>query len=248
MARAQRTSSTPRSWTRASRPWSPTESTLAEFAPGEPEAPVSAPQASPGAGAPDGAPATPDNPACPSPSRRPRTCRPAQSRCRPGPSRLRRTRSSDDLEQITAKGQEGRRVPRAGAADQGRLRELPQARGARGRGRAGARRRQARQGAAARSRQPRPRARGRPSATPTTAHSTLVSGIKLVHADVIAALSRAGIERFEPRASSSTPSATRRSRSSRSRARRPGTIVEVYQRGYVLGDFVIRPARVVVAA
>jgi len=28
----------------------------------------------------------------------------------------------------------------------------------------------------------------------------------------------------------------------------PGTIVEVYQRGYLLGDFVIRPARVVVAA
>ena len=58
-------------------------------------------------------------------------------------------------------GAEGRRVPRARPADEGRLRELPQAGGPRGGARPGAGNREARQGAAARRRQPRSRARGR---------------------------------------------------------------------------------------
>ena len=78
--------------------------------------------------------------------------------------------------------------------------------------------------------------------------STLVSGIKLVHADVIAALSRAGIERFEPKGEQFDPQRHEAIAQQPVEGARPGTIVEVYQRGYVLGDFVIRPARVVVAA
>jgi molecular chaperone GrpE len=79
-------------------------------------------------------------------------------------------------------------------------------------------------------------------------HSTLVSGIKLVHADVIAALSRAGIERFEPKGEQFDPQRHEAIAQQPVDGAEPGTIVEVYQRGYVLGDFVIRPARVVVAA
>jgi molecular chaperone GrpE len=79
-------------------------------------------------------------------------------------------------------------------------------------------------------------------------HSTLVSGIKLVHADVIAALSRAGIERFEPKGEQFDPQRHEAIAQHPVEGAQPGTIVEVYQRGYVLGDFVIRPARVVVAA
>jgi molecular chaperone GrpE len=66
---------------------------------------------------------------------------------------------------------------------------------------------------------------------------TLVSGIKLVHADVLAALQRAGVERFSPQALAQQPV----------EGAQPGTVVEVYQQGYRLGELVIRPARVVVA-
>jgi molecular chaperone GrpE len=77
--------------------------------------------------------------------------------------------------------------------------------------------------------------------------STLVSGIKLVHADVIAALQRAGIERFEPTGEKFDPQRHEAIAQQPVEGAEPGTVVEVYQRGYVLGDFVIRPARVVVA-
>jgi molecular chaperone GrpE len=78
--------------------------------------------------------------------------------------------------------------------------------------------------------------------------STLVSGIKLVHADVIAALSRVGIERFEPKGEQFDPQRHEAIAQQPVEGAQSGTIVEVYQRGYLLGDFVIRPARVVVAA
>jgi molecular chaperone GrpE len=77
--------------------------------------------------------------------------------------------------------------------------------------------------------------------------STLVSGIKLVHADVIAALARAGIERFSPQGERFDPQRHEAIAQQPVEGAEPGTIVEVYQRGYVLGEFVIRPARVVVA-
>jgi molecular chaperone GrpE len=75
-----------------------------------------------------------------------------------------------------------------------------------------------------------------------------VSGIKLVHADVIAALARAGIERFSPEGEPFDPQQHEAIAQQPVEGAQPGTVVEVYQRGYRLGDFVIRPARVVVAA
>jgi molecular chaperone GrpE len=75
----------------------------------------------------------------------------------------------------------------------------------------------------------------------------LVSGIRLVHADVVAALSRAGIERFSPKGEQFDPQRHEAIAQRPVEGVEPGTIVEVYQRGYVLGEFVIRPARVVVA-
>jgi molecular chaperone GrpE len=77
--------------------------------------------------------------------------------------------------------------------------------------------------------------------------ATLFSGIKLVHADVIAALARVGIERFSPEGESFDPQRHEAIAQRPVEGVEPGTIVEVYQRGYALGDFVIRPARVVVA-
>jgi molecular chaperone GrpE len=75
----------------------------------------------------------------------------------------------------------------------------------------------------------------------------LLSGIKLVHADVLAALQRAGIERYSPEGEPFDPQRHEAVAQQPVEGAQPGTIVEVYQRGYLLGDAVIRPARVVVA-
>jgi molecular chaperone GrpE len=79
------------------------------------------------------------------------------------------------------------------------------------------------------------------------AADTLASGIKLVHADVIAALARAGIERYSPEGEVFDPQHHEAVAQQPVDGAQPGTIVEVYQRGYRLGDAVIRPARVLVA-
>lgn len=78
--------------------------------------------------------------------------------------------------------------------------------------------------------------------------ATLVSGIKLVHDDVIAALARAGIEGFSPEGEQFDPQMHEAIAQTPVEGAEPGTVVEVYQRGYRLGEVVIRPARVVVAA
>ena len=77
--------------------------------------------------------------------------------------------------------------------------------------------------------------------------TTLASGIKLVHADVIAALARAGIERYSPQGERFDPQHHEAVAQQPVEGAEPGRIVEVYQRGYRLGDSVLRPARVVVA-
>ncbi|MBV8989764.1 MAG: nucleotide exchange factor GrpE [Solirubrobacterales bacterium] len=79
------------------------------------------------------------------------------------------------------------------------------------------------------------------------ADSTLASGIKLVHADVIAALARVGIERYSPQGEQFDPQHHEAVAQQPVEGAQPGTIVEVYQQGYRLGDSVLRPARVVVA-
>ena len=77
--------------------------------------------------------------------------------------------------------------------------------------------------------------------------ATLASGIKLVHAEVIAALARVGIESYEPAGESFDPQRHEAVAQQPVEGVEPGTIVEVYQRGYSFGDAVLRPARVVVA-
>jgi molecular chaperone GrpE len=81
----------------------------------------------------------------------------------------------------------------------------------------------------------------------TDGEDTLVSGIKLVHADVIAALARVGIEPFSPVGEAFDPQLHEAVAQQPVDGAEPGTIVEVYQRGYRLGESVLRPARVVVA-
>jgi molecular chaperone GrpE len=77
----------------------------------------------------------------------------------------------------------------------------------------------------------------------------LISGIKLVHAGVIAALARVGIEPYSPQGERFDPQHHEAVAQHPVEGAAPGTVVEVYQRGYKLRDgTVLRPARVVVAA
>jgi molecular chaperone GrpE len=77
---------------------------------------------------------------------------------------------------------------------------------------------------------------------------SLISGIKLVHTEVLAALARLGIEPYSPEGDRFDPQHHEAVAQQPVEGAEPGTVVEVYQRGYRIGDSVLRPARVVVAA
>jgi molecular chaperone GrpE len=79
----------------------------------------------------------------------------------------------------------------------------------------------------------------------------LLEGVRLVRAELSAALARVGVESFSPDGEAFDPVV----HEAMSTVAQPpeggtpsGTVVEVYQPGYKLGEQVIRPARVVVAA
>jgi molecular chaperone GrpE len=76
---------------------------------------------------------------------------------------------------------------------------------------------------------------------------SLVAGIKHVHNDVLAALKRAGIERYSPEGERFDPQFHEAVAQQPVEGAEPGVVVEVFQRGYRIGDNVVRPARVVVA-
>ncbi|MGI8712568.1 MAG: nucleotide exchange factor GrpE [Solirubrobacteraceae bacterium] len=74
-----------------------------------------------------------------------------------------------------------------------------------------------------------------------------IAGLKHVHSDVVAALQKAGIERYSPEGEPFDPTLHEAVAQQPVEGYEPGTIVEVFQRGYRMGDSVVRPARVVVA-
>ena len=79
----------------------------------------------------------------------------------------------------------------------------------------------------------------------------LLKGVGLVRSEIAAALARNGIESFCPLAEQFDPSlheAVATAPAPAGEQRASGTVIEVYQDGYRLGDTIIRPARVVVAA
>jgi molecular chaperone GrpE len=80
-----------------------------------------------------------------------------------------------------------------------------------------------------------------------SANGEILSGLRLVHQDVIAALARFGIEPLSPEGEAFDPTRHEAIAQQPTEEAEPGTVVEVYQRGYRLGESVLRPARVVVA-
>ena len=74
-----------------------------------------------------------------------------------------------------------------------------------------------------------------------------VAGIRLVHAELHAALERLGIEAYSPQGERFDPNVHEAMARQPVEGAEPGTIVEVYQQGYRMNGVVLRPARVVVA-
>jgi molecular chaperone GrpE len=76
---------------------------------------------------------------------------------------------------------------------------------------------------------------------------SLVAGLKHVHTDLISALGNVGIERYSPEGEPFDPQYHEAVAQQPVEGAQPGVVVEVYQRGYRMGENVVRPARVVVA-
>jgi molecular chaperone GrpE len=93
------------------------------------------------------------------------------------------------------------------------------------------------------------RALAHAESTPASENGTesLLAGIKHVQSDVIAALHRVGIEPYSPEGEPFDPQYHEAVVQQPVEGADPGTVVGVYQRGYRLGENVLRPARVVVA-
>src|SRR3954452_14105012 len=75
----------------------------------------------------------------------------------------------------------------------------------------------------------------------------LTAGIRLVQLKLLDALRRAGIEPFSPLGEEFDPHLHEAVAQQPADGAQPGTVLEVVQNGYRLGDDVLRPARVVVA-
>ena len=76
----------------------------------------------------------------------------------------------------------------------------------------------------------------------------LTKGIRLVQEQMLAALKRAGIESYSPQGETFDPHLHEAVATTPVEGADPGTVVEVYQAGYRLGEDVLRPAKVVVSA
>ena len=75
----------------------------------------------------------------------------------------------------------------------------------------------------------------------------VVKGFRLVHEELLGALERVGIQGFSPKGEPFDPNEHEAMAQQPADGAEPGTVVEVYQRGYRLNGQVLRPARVVVA-
>lgn len=83
---------------------------------------------------------------------------------------------------------------------------------------------------------------------PDGAEHHLAEGIRLVQAELVAAMNRVGVEGYSPKGERFDPNVHEAMAQQPVDGAESGTIVEVFQSGYRIGESVIRPARVVVAA
>jgi molecular chaperone GrpE len=88
-----------------------------------------------------------------------------------------------------------------------------------------------------------------PESREVSAHEALAAGVALVHGEIVAALRSAGVESFDPAGEKFDPN-RHEALSARPAVdgEEAGIVGETLQRGYVLGEVLIRPARVVVTS
>jgi molecular chaperone GrpE len=80
------------------------------------------------------------------------------------------------------------------------------------------------------------------------AEDPLLAGVRLVRSDLSAALARLGIEAFAPLGEQFDPNLHEAVAQQPVEGAASGTVAEVFQNGYRMGETIIRPARVLVAA
>ena len=80
------------------------------------------------------------------------------------------------------------------------------------------------------------------------AEDPLLAGVRLVRSELAGALARAGIESFAPLGEPFDPTRHEAMAQQPVDGAASGTVAEVYQNGYRMGETIIRPARVLVAA
>ena len=78
-------------------------------------------------------------------------------------------------------------------------------------------------------------------------HEDVVKGFAMVRDELAGALGRVGIEAFSPEGQPFDPTEQEAMAQRPVEGAEPGTVIEVYQRGYRINGSVLRPARVVVA-
>jgi molecular chaperone GrpE len=76
----------------------------------------------------------------------------------------------------------------------------------------------------------------------------LLEGVRLVHADLVAALEREGVASFDPRGDQFDPTVHEALSTRPVDGADPGVVLDVVEKGYRLNDSVLRPARVIVSA
>jgi molecular chaperone GrpE len=78
--------------------------------------------------------------------------------------------------------------------------------------------------------------------------SGLAHGVQLVHSELLGVLERSGVKGFDPAGERFDPNVHEALSTRPEEGQEAGVVLDVAQRGYRLGDTVIRPARVVVSA
>jgi molecular chaperone GrpE len=80
-----------------------------------------------------------------------------------------------------------------------------------------------------------------------SAQEALARGLALVYGELQAALARTGIESYDPSGERFDPSSSEAIATRETDGVRSGVVVETLERGYRLGEQVLRPARVIVS-
>jgi molecular chaperone GrpE len=75
----------------------------------------------------------------------------------------------------------------------------------------------------------------------------LAKGVELVHQELIAVLARSGVVQFDPAGEQFDPEVHEALSVRAEEGAAPGVVLDVIEKGYKLGDAVLRPARVVVS-